>query len=181
MGAHYLRDALSQLRKYKRMADAAIAQVSDEDFFRAPDPESNSIALMMKHVAGNMRSRWRDFLTSDGEKPDRDRDSEFERDAADSRESLTARWEAGWTLLFQALEPIREGDLLREGADPRRAPHGARGDPAAADALRVPRRADRLRRQAFAGTRWKSLSIPKGKSREFDVAKSGRPYTVGKP
>jgi hypothetical protein len=179
-GAHYLNDALSQFRKYKRMADAAIAQVSDEDFFQAPDPESNSIALVMKHLAGNMRSRWRDFRGSDGEAPDRDRDAEFERKAADSRGSLTALWEEGWALLFRALEPIRENDLFEKVP--------IRGEPHTV--------LEAIQRQLthyayhvgqivyvakhYAGPRWKSLSIPKGKSREFDVAKSGRPYTVGK-
>ncbi len=180
-GAHYLNDALSQFRKYKTMADAAIAQVSDEDFFQAPDPESNSVALVMKHLAGNMRSRWRDFRESDGERPDRDRDSEFERGTADSRDSLTARWEEGWALLFRALEPIREDDLLEKVP--------IRGEPHTV--------LEAIQRQLthyayhvgqivylakhYAGARWTSLSIPKGKSREFDVAKSGRPYTVGKP
>jgi len=177
-GTHYLTDALAQFRKYKRMADAAIAQVSDEDFFRAPDPESNSIALVMKHLAGNMRSRWRDFPRGDGEKADRNRDAEFEKEAGDSRASMTARWEEGWDLLFRALEPIRE-DGLFEKVPIRGEPHTV---------------LEAMQRQLthyayhvgqivylakhYAGARWKSLSIPKGKSREFDVAKSGQSYPL---
>ena len=78
LARHYLDDALGEFRKLKSFADKAVAQVSDEDWFRQLDPESNSIAIVMKHILGNMRSRWTDFLTTDGEKPDRDRDTEFE-------------------------------------------------------------------------------------------------------
>src|SRR5262245_14506951 len=103
-----------QLRKYKELADRALAQVRDEDYFRTIDPESNSIALVVKHMAGNMRSRWTGFPAADGEKPDRDRDTEFERGPADTRESLQARWESAWALCFAAVEPLREGDLTAE-------------------------------------------------------------------
>ena len=93
---HYLDDCLFQLRKLKAQADKAMAQVDDAQFFALLDPDANSIALIVKHVAGNMRSRWTDFLTSDGEKPDRHRDSEFESETGDTREAILARWEAGW-------------------------------------------------------------------------------------
>jgi hypothetical protein len=178
VGAHYLRDALSQLRKYKKLADGALAQVSDEDYFRAPDPESNSVAMVVKHVAGNMRSRWLDFRSTDGEKPDRNRDSEFEREAADTRAALQARWETGWALLFEAVAPIREGELLETVT--------IRGE--AHTLLEAIQR--QLTHYAyhvgqivflakhFAGNRWRSLSIPKGQSREFDVSKSGSPYSI---
>ncbi|MGH9261951.1 MAG: DUF1572 family protein, partial [Acidimicrobiales bacterium] len=89
----YLADAALQLRKLKGLADRAVAQTRDEDFFRTLDPESNSIALIMKHVSGNMRSRWTGFLTSDGEKPDRDRDSEFVVAAGDTKSVIVERWE----------------------------------------------------------------------------------------
>ncbi|HEY2798469.1 MAG TPA: DUF1572 family protein [Thermoanaerobaculia bacterium] len=178
VGAHFLEDAIEQLRKYKKMADAALAQVQDEDFFRAPDPESNSVALVMKHLAGNMRSRWRDFLVSDGEKPDRHRDSEFERDGGDTRETMTARWEEGWALTFGALEPLREGDLLR--TVPIR---GMEHTVLQAIQRQLTHYAYHIGQivflaKHFAGARWKSLSIPKGKSREFDVARNGTPYTI---
>src|SRR5215204_2181899 len=93
---HYLDDALHEFRKLKAQADRAVAQVSGEDFFATLDPEANSIAVIVKHLAGNMRSRWTDFLTTDGEKPDRRRDGEFE-DARQSRGELLAEWEEGWT------------------------------------------------------------------------------------
>src|SRR5689334_24737123 len=112
LSEHYIENALEEFRGMKALADKAVAQVSDEEFFRAIDPESNSIAVIMKHMAGNMRSRWTDFLTSDGEKPDRHRDTEFEMDSKDRR-ALEERWEAGWRLVFGAIEPLKGEDLLR--------------------------------------------------------------------
>ena len=110
---NFLDDAVRQLRKLKDQSDKALAQTSDEHFFAMLDPEANSIALIMKHMAGNMRSRWTDFLTSDGEKPDRDRDREFEALAADSRALITARWEEGWACLFSAITPLVPNDLSK--------------------------------------------------------------------
>src|SRR3954468_5780743 len=95
---HYLDDCGVQLRKLKAQADKAIAQVDDRQLFAALDAESNSIAVIMKHVSGNMRSRWTDFLTSDGEKPARNRDTEFETEADETRATTLARWDAGWDL-----------------------------------------------------------------------------------
>src|ERR671933_1479487 len=112
LSAHYIENALEEFRGMKALADKAAAQVSDEEFFRTIDPESNSIALIMKHLAGNMRSRWTDFLTSDGEKPDRRRDSEFLIEGEDRR-AIEERWEAGWRCLFDALAPLRGEDLMR--------------------------------------------------------------------
>ena len=109
----FLDDVLLNLRKSKRLADDALAQVDDERFFAAPDPESNSLALIVKHVAGNQRSRWTDFLNSDGEKADRNRDGEFELEGGDSRVALMARWEAGWALLFETIEGLGPDDLAR--------------------------------------------------------------------
>ena len=91
MPTDYLDDVQRQLRKYKQLAEGALTQISREELFRALDPEGNSIALVMKHMAGNMRSRWTDFLTADGEKPDRHRDTEFELEPGDSREAIFAR------------------------------------------------------------------------------------------
>jgi hypothetical protein len=172
----WLSDVLLQFRKYKAMAEAALAQVDDADFFRAIDPESNSIALVVKHLANNMRSRWTDFLTTDGEKPDRNRDSEFERESADSREGLRVRWEAGWTLTFAAIEPLQEADLLAE-------------IPIRGQAHTVMQAVHRqlthyayhvgqivFLAKHFAGSRWKSLSIPKGRSKDFEVGKDGKTY-----
>src|SRR6202162_4922983 len=105
----YMKDSLTLLRQYKKMGEAAMAQVSDEQLFALLDNESNSIALIVKHVAGNMRSRWTDFLTTDGEKPDRNRDSEFVEPPS-TREALLRMWEDGWTQVFRALEPLSDKD-----------------------------------------------------------------------
>src|SRR5881227_2875021 len=105
LAAHYVENALKEFRGMKALADKAAAQVSDEEFFRAIDPESNSIAVIMKHMAGNMRSRWTDFLNSDGEKPDRHRDTEFELERTEDRTAIMNLWEEGWACMFAALEP----------------------------------------------------------------------------
>ena len=109
----YLDDCVLQLRKLKAQADKAVAQIDDGQFFHLLDPDANSIALIMKHVAGNMRSRWTDFLTSDGEKPDRDRDSEFEETPDDTRETILARWEDGWSRMLGTVTALRPDDLGR--------------------------------------------------------------------
>jgi hypothetical protein len=106
----YVEDARAIFRQYNRLADAAIAQVSDGDLYAALDEESNSMAIIMKHVAGNMISRWTDFLTSDGEKPTRNRDIEFE-DPPATRDELLAMWEHGWACLFGTLDALTEADL----------------------------------------------------------------------
>jgi hypothetical protein len=177
-GARCLEDSLLQFRKSKALAEGALGQVADADFFRALDPESNSVATVVKHLAGNMRSRWTDFLTTDGEKPDRDRDGEFEIRPGDTRERIAEFWEDGWRLTFAALAPLSEADLTR--------PVAIRGE-----AHTVQQAIHRqlthyayhvgqivLLARHFAGSRWTSLSIPKGKSKEFDVAKNGKPYTL---
>ena len=96
---HYLADALDQFATMRRLAERALAQVDDEQFFARLDPEANSLAILVKHVAGNLHSRWRDFLTTDGEKPDRDRDSEFVIVPGETRATLMARWDTGWATL----------------------------------------------------------------------------------
>jgi len=160
---HYLDDCLFQLRKLKAQADKAMAQVDDQQFFAVIDPDANSIALIVKHVSGNMRSRWTDFLTSDGEKPDRDRDAEFERDGADTREAILARWEAGWDLLLKMLASLRPGDLGKTVAI-RKEPHTA--------LQAINRQLSHysshvgqivLLAKHFAGPQWQTLSIPKKK------------------
>jgi hypothetical protein len=178
VGRAYLEDVVLQFRKYKDLADRAVAQVAEADLFRAPDPESNSIAVILKHISGNMRSRWTEFLTTDGEKPFRDRDAEFDLDGGDSKAQVMERWEIGWKLLFETLGGLSPGDLLRTVT--------LRGEPHT-----VLQAIDRqLTHYAyhvgqvvyvarhFVGDRWKSLSIPKGKSREFDVARDGKPYAL---
>jgi uncharacterized damage-inducible protein DinB len=108
----YLADSLAVFRYYKGLCERAMAQLTDEQLLAVLDEESNSIAIIVKHMAGNMRSRWTDFLTSDGEKPDRRRDSEFV-DPPETREALLAAWEEGWDCIFKALEPLGDVDLAR--------------------------------------------------------------------
>jgi hypothetical protein len=109
----YIETLLREFRRLKQLADRAMAQVNGEGFFARPTPAVNSIAIIVKHMAGNMHSRWRDFLTSDGEKPDRNRDREFILDASDTRQSLSSRWEAGWKLLFDTFGVLGDDDLER--------------------------------------------------------------------
>src|SRR5947209_19800614 len=109
----YLDEARRSLRGHKRLAEGAIAQASDDELFHQLDPEANSIAIVMKHIAGNQRSRFTDFLTTDGEKPDRHRDTEFEMQARPSREDLMHKWEEGWKIVFDALDALRPEDVSR--------------------------------------------------------------------
>ena len=109
----YLRDAVEQLHNYKKLGEKAIAQVYDSGLNRSLGPESNSIAVIVKHLRGNMLSRWTMFLTSDGEKPDRDRDSEFETSEDVSREELIRWWDDGWAAVFEAFKALRGEDLKR--------------------------------------------------------------------
>lgn len=104
----------AEFRRYQRVAESSLARLSDEAFFGEPGPDTNSAAILVKHVAGNLRSRWTDFLTTDGEKPDRDRDSEFVLVAADTRAALMEKWSAGWELLYAALDGLADADLGRD-------------------------------------------------------------------
>lgn len=110
----YLEDSISTFRAYKKMAEKALAQLRDEEFFITLDEESNSVAVIMKHMAGNMISRWTDFLTSDGEKPNRNRDLEFVIDSGTTRESLHDYWERGWACVFAAVEPLQAPDFEKK-------------------------------------------------------------------
>jgi len=163
----YLADSLTLFRYYKKLGEGAMAQATDEQLFAALDPETNSIAIVVKHIAGNMRSRWTDFLTSDGEKPDRHRDTEFEEPPA-TREALMALWQAGWDCVFRALEPLSEEDLGR--------PVMIRGE-----AHSVMQAINRqmahyachvgqivLLAKHYQHAQWRSLSVPRGKSAEFN-------------
>ena len=173
VGEVYLKDALGRFRNTKRLADEAAAQVSDEEFFRTIDPESNSIALIMKHMAGNMRSRWTDFLTSDGEKPDRHRDTEFEL-AGEDRGRILDAWEAGWRLVFDAVGALTPADLTRTvtirhepytvvGAINRQIEHYGH------HAGQIVFLAKHLKSSA-----WRTLSIPRGQSGTFNAEMKGQ-------
>lgn len=113
LAEEYLADAIASFRSYKKLADKAIAQVTDEELFVTLDEESNSVAVVMKHLAGNMFSRWTDFLTSDGEKPDRNRDLEFVIESNTARDDVISYWERGWKCLFDAIEPLTPADFTR--------------------------------------------------------------------
>jgi len=110
---HYLQNAINEYRLLKRQGERAIEQLNDEEMFVTIDPESNSIAIIVKHLAGNMRSRWVDFLTSDGEKPDRNRDREFVIDDSTGRAEVMQWWEQGWDYVFAALEALNPDDMMR--------------------------------------------------------------------
>lgn len=176
LGRAYLDDALLTLRKQKALADRAMAQVDDAALFRALDPESNSIAVIARHVAGNQRSRWRDFLTTDGEKADRDRDGEFEAPPVATREAVLDEWEKGWALVFAAIEPLSPADLERVVT--------IRGEPHTvlqAIQRQLAHYAQHvgqivLLARHWAGPAWQTLSIPRGQSKRFEVARDGSTY-----
>lgn len=164
----YIDEAFRSLRGYKRLADGAIAQVDDTQFFATPDPESTSIAIVMKHMVGNMRSRFTDFLTTDGEKPDRKRDQEF-IDSGTSRPELLRQWEQYWQLVFETLNSIGPEDLTRTIT--------IRGEPHSvlqAVQRQVVHYAYHVGQIVYLakhwkGVEWKSLSVPKGQSEQFNA------------
>jgi uncharacterized damage-inducible protein DinB len=164
----YLNDSIGVFRYYKKLAERAMEQCPDKGLFAALDGESNSISIIVKHMAGNMRSRWTDFLTTDGEKPNRHRDTEFE-EPPQTRADLLALWEAGWKIVFAALEPLKEEDLART-VTIRTEPHSVM---------------QAINRQIahysyhtgqivyltkhFSSERWTALTVPKRKSAEFNA------------
>ena len=171
VGAAYLEEALRSLRGHKRLAEGAFAQLRDEDFFLQLDDEANSIAILIKHLAGNMRSRFLDFLTSDGEKPDRNRDQEFivELEPRPSRAELMRWWETGWKYVFDAITPLPPEDLARE-VTIRHEPHTvlqAIHRQVAHYAYHVGQIV--LLAKHIRGAEWKSLSVPRGKSAEYNA------------
>ena len=164
----YLKDSSDLFRYYKRLADNAIAQAPDPGLFAVLDAESNSIATIVKHLAGNMRSRWTDLLTTDGEKPDRNRDSEFETPPA-TREELTAMWEGGWKCLFDALGTLIESELGRT-ITIRGEPHSvmqAINRQMGHYAYHVGQIVHLAKH--YAGSNWKALTVPRGKSAEHNA------------
>ena len=176
--SEYLEEVTRQFGGLKKTADRALAQVSGADFFAALDSESNSLALIVKHLAGNMRSRWTDFLTSDGEKTDRRRDSEFKIEDGDTREDLMRRWEEGWALTFSAIAPLSAEDFRRT-VEIRGQPHSilkAINRQVAHYAYHVGQLV--FLAKHFAGSRWETLSVARGKSeqfnREFRAEQTGR-------
>jgi Protein of unknown function (DUF1572) len=170
LAAHYIDEARRQLRGQKRLAEGAIAQLKDEELFRTIDPESNSVAIVVKHIAGNMRSRFTDFLTTDGEKPDRFRDQEFELNSASTRDDVMRWWEEGWTQVFAALDSLKPEDVMRTVT--------IRGEPHTvlqAINRQIAHYSGHIGQIIFLAkhlraNEWKTLSIPRGKSEEFKTA-----------
>lgn len=168
LGQHYLDDAITTFRAYKKLAEKALDQLQDEEYFTRLDEESNSIAVIMKHLAGNMLSRWTDFLTTDGEKPERDRDMEFVIEPQTSKSEVMNYWEKGWRRTFETLEALQPEELLRTVM--------IRGETHTVvqsinrQLAHYPHHIGQIVFLAkhFRSADWKSLSIPKNKSAEFN-------------
>jgi hypothetical protein len=167
IAAAYLRDVAQMYRYYKSLGEKAMAQVSDADLLARLDPDANSIALVVKHVAGNLRSRFRDFLTTDGEKPDRNRDDEFEMTEPLGRDAILAGWNEGWAIALASIDALTPDDLARTIS--------IRGEAfLVAEALNrsINHTSYHVGQIVFlakhlAGPAWTSLTIPKGKSKEI--------------
>ena len=165
--AHYLEEARRQMRGQKRMGEGAMAQLGDDEFFLTLDPESNSVAILVKHLAGNMRSRFTDFLMSDGEKPDRFRDREFEVSGTTTRAEVMRWWEEGWSCVLGAIETLKPEDVSRTVT--------IRGEPHSvlqAINRQIAHYAAHIGQIVFLAkhlrsSKWKTLTIPRGKSEEF--------------
>jgi hypothetical protein len=171
LSTSYLQDSIGLFHYYKKLGDRAMAQCPDEALFITLDAESNSIAIIVKHLAGNMRSRWLNFLTTDGEKPDRNRDTEFETPAS-TRAELIEQWERGWKYVFDALEPLTEADLTLT-VTIRTEPHSvmqAINRQVAHYAHHVGQILFLAKHLTFTKTgKWESLSVPRGKSAEMNA------------
>ncbi len=168
LGRHYLENVIAEFRLLKKQGERAMEQLADEEFFVTLDPESNSVAIIVKHLAGNMRSRWVDFLTSDGEKPDRFRDQEFLLDTNTSREQVMNWWEQGWQHVFTALEPLQPEDAMRTIII-RAEPHTV----VQAINRQLTHYATHVGQIVFLAkhlksANWKTLSVPRGQSEQFN-------------
>jgi Protein of unknown function (DUF1572) len=180
IASHYLEEIRRQFRGHKRMGENAMAQLEDRDFFAVIDPEANSIAILVKHIAGNARSRFGDFLTSDGEKPDRFRDQEFEVTQQTTRHEVLGWWEQGWSHVFAAVDSLKPEDVVRTVT--------IRGEPhTVMQALNraLAHYAQHIGQIVFLAkhlrsAQWKTLSIPRGKSEEYKVA-SPKGFSRGTP
>lgn len=174
--AQYLADVKARFESIRTQAERAAAQVDDAAFFAPLGAEENSIALLMKHMSGNLRSRFTNFLTSDGEKPDRNRDGEFEKGAGDSRATILAQWAEGWRILVDTLDALGPGDLGRTVT--------IRGEPhtviqaLSRQLVHQSQHAGQvvLLAKHAAGAQWKTLSIARGKSGTFTPEMSGQKH-----
>ncbi len=183
ISAHYLDEARRQMRGHKCMGEAAMAQMRDEDFFATLDPEPNSVAILVKHLAGNMRSRFTDFLTTDGEKPDRFRDTEFELTPSTTRADVMKLWEEGWSCVFGAIDALKADDVTRT-VTIRDEPHTV----LQAINRQIAHYAAHVGQIVFLAkhlrsSEWKTLTIPRGKSEEFKkvVPKPAKPMSSLQP
>jgi hypothetical protein len=166
----YLVGTRAEFERLRTAADAALAQVEDDAWFTPLDGETNSIAVLVKHMAGNLKSRWTDLLTTDGEKPDRDRDGEFEIRDGDTRASLAAAWDAAWQRLFDTLDTLEPGDLDNEIRL-----RGERLTVIAATQRQLAHAGNHvgqiiLLARHFRGPDWQTLTIPRGQSRAYTDA-----------
>jgi hypothetical protein len=169
LAKNYLEDALSNFRDYKKLAEKALEQVSDDEFFVSLDEEANSVAVIIKHITGNMLSRWTDFLTTDGEKPDRNRDMEFVVAPEMGKDDLMRQWEKGWSCLFSALEPLQPEDLLKTVLI-----RGEAHTVVNAINRQLTHYAYHIGQivflaKHFRSTEWKTLSIPRNRSADFNA------------
>ncbi|MBX3245392.1 MAG: DUF1572 family protein [Acidobacteria bacterium] len=165
---NFLADAIRSFHSYKKLAERALEQISDEEFFVQIDSESNSLALIVKHIAGNLRSRWTDFLTTDGEKPDRHRDTEFEL-IGDTRHSLMQFWEHGWETLFSTLDTL-SAQTLEQKVTIRGEPHTV----VEAINRQLTHYSYHVGQIVFLAKHlkasdWRTLSVPRNRSAEFNV------------
>ena len=172
---NYLDDSRSAMRAYKKLAEKAIAQLKDEEFFIALDQEASSVAVVMKHMAGNIISRWTDFLTSDGEKPDRNRDMEFVIEPQTTKDSVIAYWERGWKCVFDALAPLRPEDCEKTGRI-----RGEQHTIVQAINRQLMHYAYHIGQivylaKHFRSAEWTSLSLPRNRSAEFNAYVSAQP------
>jgi len=166
---NYFDDAIASFKSYKKLADKAIAQLKDEEFFVSLDEEANSVAVIMKHMAGNMFSRWTDFLTTDGEKPNRNRDMEFVIEANTTKDDVLNYWERGWACVFAAIEPLKLEDFEKTVMI-RSEPHTV----VQAINRQMTHYAYHIGQivflaKHFRSAEWNSLSIPRNKSAEFNA------------
>lgn len=175
---NYHEDAVKAMRAYKKLAEKAIAQLKDEEFFVTLDEEANSVAVVMKHIAGNAISRWTDFLTSDGEKPDRNRDTEFVIDAQTTKDDVLAYWERGWKCVFAALEPLKPDDFEKTVLI-----RGEKHTIVQAINRQLMHYAYHIGQivflaKHFRSAEWKSLSIPRNRSADFNAYLGAQPGGV---
>lgn len=170
---NFLDETIAAFQSYKKLAESAMEQISDEEFFQMIDRESNSTAIIVRHVGGNLRSRWTQFLTTDGEKPDRNRDAEFAAER-DSRENVLKVWEAGWNALFGSLESLTVDDLNKTVTI-----RGEEFTVVKAINRSLTHTAYHVGQIVFLAKhlrseKWKTLSIPKNRSAQFNEYLGGR-------